>query len=138
MPAPILLTREAVGKHGVALLDVASGRILGHPIELQRIAGSLALTPDGKTVVVSQGQTARLWDPQTGKPLGPPLAHKSYISTMEFSPDGKTLILCSDGGESQLWDVTTKQTLGATADAHETSQCREVQSRQQDHGRLLR
>ncbi len=109
----IVLTRETAGKDGVVLLDVASGRILGHPIELERPADSLALTLDGKTVVVSQGSTARLWDLQTGKPLGPPLAHKSYISTMEFSPDGKTLILCANDGESQLWDVTTKQTLGA-------------------------
>ena len=70
----VVHTRQAAGKSEVVYLDVASGRVLGHPIELQRPAGALALTPDGKTVAITQGTAARLWDPYSGKPLGPPLA----------------------------------------------------------------
>jgi len=32
---------------------------------------------------------------------------------MELSPDGKSLAVCGNGGESQLWDTTTGQAVGA-------------------------
>ena len=110
----IVHTRQAAGKSEVVYLDVASGRVLGHPIELQRPAGALALTPDGKTVAITQGTAAQAVGSLQRQAAWPAArARKSYIYRIEFSPDGKTLAICGND-ESRLWDVATKQPLGAS------------------------
>ena len=68
---------------------------------------SVALTPDGKTIVSgSVDKTIRLWD-TTGKPLAPPFqGHEAAVMSVAFSPDGKTIVSGSVDNTIRLWDTT--------------------------------
>jgi WD40 repeat protein len=71
-----------------------------------------AFSPDGKSVVTTSGNTARLWDSATGKPLGPPLEHQHLVVGAAFSPDGKSVVTASLDNTARLWDSATAKPLG--------------------------
>lgn len=68
-------------------------------------AGHMALSPDGRWVVVGFGQGGRLapqvWDARSGQLVK---ALDAGAATVGFSPDGKWL-LTGSGGENVLWSV---------------------------------
>ncbi len=69
---------------------------------------SLALSPDGKTVVSGGwGQTIKVCDMATGRRLMTiPRAHGGReIFCVAFSPDGKRIVSGDDNGEVNVWDV---------------------------------
>jgi WD40 repeat protein len=71
----------------------------------------VAFSPDGKTVAIADGLTARLWQTTTGEPVGPPLQHRGEVRAVAFSPDGKALLTGSQDGTARLWDTATGQPL---------------------------
>ena len=73
-------TLLAAGLDGkVRLWDVASGQLLGPPVELGSEIVAMASSPDGKTILTgSHDKTARLWDAATGQPLGQFLEHSDH------------------------------------------------------------
>jgi WD40 repeat protein len=71
-------------------------------------SGSVALSPDGKTVAINGGfNLVYLWDVATGKRRDLDCrGEEDYTSNVAFTPDGKTL--ASGGGKVvRLWDVAT-------------------------------
>ena len=66
---------------------------------------SVAITPDGQTIVSgSADQTVRLWD-RAGEPLGPPLTgHKAPVTSVAITPDGQTIVSGSADQTVRLWD----------------------------------
>jgi RNA polymerase sigma factor (sigma-70 family) len=103
-----------VGKPGLRLLDVMTGkevcRLNGHPHGVNAVAFS----PDGKTVAsTGLDETIRWWDQDTGKEIRKATwreARAYPLSTpdrLAFTPDGKTLV--STGGDCtlRLWDAAT-------------------------------
>jgi RNA polymerase sigma factor (sigma-70 family) len=91
----------------IRLWDLASGsERRSFPTGTRRI-GSLAVSPDGRTLATSY-QGIRLWDLDAGKlrqELGDP---KTFVRQVAFTPDGKTLAaLHSQDQRVQLYDVAT-------------------------------
>jgi WD40 repeat protein len=75
---------------------------------------SLAVTPDGKTLVTGSGAPGikgevKLWDVHTGSELASlPVGKHWVVDLVSIAPDGKTLAVASGGYQSaeiQLWDL---------------------------------
>jgi WD40 repeat protein len=77
----------------------------------------VAFSPDGKTVVLADGNTAHCWDVAACKPFDPPLRHPSAVRAVAFTPDGQTILTSSDdpaqGGTVWRWEAATRRPLGA-------------------------
>ena len=78
-------------------------------------AGSVAFSPDGKTLAVGGYKEVHLVDPVTGKVLKSLNGAAGLVRSIAFSPDGKWLAagggLCQRSGEVQIWDVQADKLL---------------------------
>jgi WD40 repeat protein len=101
------LTSGEGNKGLVELWDLQSNAISifsGHTDAVK----SVAITPDGKTIVSgSEDKTVRLWDFQ-GKPIGQPLRHQAAVKSVVITPDGQTIISGSEDKTVRLWDLKGK------------------------------
>ncbi len=101
----------------IRITDVRTGRELtkttnGH-------GSILAFSPDGKTVAFRNGVSLRLWDTEADRTLDIPLADPNVanisvsflIGALLFSPDGKRLASGTWGGDVQIWNSETGDTL---------------------------
>src|SRR5262249_62067002 len=71
-------------------------------------AGTLALTPDGKTLITPSGKDVRVWDPATGRERLVLHGHKGNVDAVAVSADGRTA--ASAGWQDhtiRLWDLAT-------------------------------
>jgi WD40 repeat protein len=69
--------------------------------------GSLALSPDGKTLGVAGADgTERLFDLASGQQVVSLPGHQGNTFAMAFSPDGKILAAGTTSGGVQWWDLT--------------------------------
>ena len=66
---------------------------------------------DGKQVVTSSGDTARIWDAQTGRRLIEVSALGKEIHAVQFSPDGNRITTAS-GDTVRMWDARSGRPLG--------------------------
>jgi WD40 repeat protein len=84
--------------------DIARGR----PVrEIEKAGVLAALSPDGRTLAVSDLSAVRLWDLATGKELlTSAWGHVHPVCGVAYTPDGRTLA-SSDGTEVRLWDPAT-------------------------------
>ncbi len=75
---------------------------------------SAQLSPDGKRIVITSGDTARVCDAQSGHPLTKPMQHDGMVQSAQFSPDGKRIVTSSRderGGKARVWDAQNGQPL---------------------------
>lgn len=72
--------------------------------------GSIAFSPDGRTLAVASDNEIIFWDPSTGERQAT-LKGKGSLYSLLFSPDGRTLAARSYASKSEsgiyLWDIDT-------------------------------
>jgi WD40 repeat protein len=74
--------------------------------------GKLALSPDGKTLVVAGGQHAlRLLDMETGEERKPAVGHTAAVAALCYSADGKALQTRAQDGTHRAWESATGKEL---------------------------
>jgi WD40 repeat protein len=61
--------------------------------------------PNGRSLLVIAGGSARLWDVDTGKPLGPPLPHQAGAWGADLHPDGHLVATTLPDRTVALWQV---------------------------------
>jgi WD40 repeat protein len=102
----------------VQLWDVATRRQLGKPLNATLVLG---FNPDGKTLATCTGDAVQLWNVATGRQIGKiVITEPGHTLTFTLSPDGKTLAIGNGPGSGsvlRLWDVATRQPIGAPTDA---------------------
>jgi len=76
------------------------------------ITASDAQRSHGAMVLVTGGDSARVWNMRSGKPEGEPLHHRRRIASVRFSADGERILTASADGSARYWDVSTGLPLG--------------------------
>ena len=130
----LLSSSEADGT--VRVWHLGTRKILHTFRGFEGMFGSMAISPDGKTVVLGTiGPTLQLWDLDSGKELFTEYqGHHSWINSLAYSPDGKSLVSAEGGefvhgglepavqekfGQVFSWDTTTwKNTRISAEGAH--------------------
>jgi WD40 repeat protein len=100
----------SLSEHGILLWEPATGKLIPHKAGKMAFDGlSLALSPDGKTVMVGGGHgsfEAHLIDLATGTEIGV-CPHKDAIWNVAFSPDGKLAASAGHDHKAFLIEVAT-------------------------------
>jgi WD40 repeat protein len=65
---------------------------------------ALVFSPDGSRLAAAAGTTVRVWDVANGLE-SKPLELDSSVTALAFSPSGRNLIVGTDSGVAQLWDI---------------------------------
>lgn len=85
----------------VRIWDVVTEE-LRHTLEGNRNTGTLAFSPDGKTLA-GGGIAIRLWATETGNELSKFDGHTHTVDAITFSPDGSILASGDSSGKIILW-----------------------------------
>ena len=89
----------------VLIWDVASGRILGAPLEHESEVESVAFSHDGRWLATGCGKVVRLWDSHRSNELLRFAGHSRPVNCVAFSPSDQQLISCSDDGTIRVWNL---------------------------------
>ncbi|MDR7381107.1 hypothetical protein [Promicromonospora iranensis] len=109
------------GAWGAAWTSEAMANVLtGHT----DVVLSVAVTPDGQTVVTGSGDgTVRIWDLQAGAPSAVLSSHIRFAASAVVSPDCRHAIISSEDGQVLVWNIQTRthRTVFVAGDIGETS-----------------
>ena len=91
--------------------DVGTGGPLTDALDLGVAASSAAWSPDGKTILISNGDSVEGHDLQSGAASAPRLKLENLVVSATFSPDG-TRIAANQLFETVVFDAATGQPVG--------------------------
>jgi RNA polymerase sigma factor (sigma-70 family) len=78
------------------------------PVKVQNFVWAVAYTPDGKSLIISEGNgLVRLWDATTYQPVAEFNGPEKIIRSLSVSPDGKRVAAGGDAGITYVWDLAT-------------------------------
>jgi len=92
----------------IALCDLVSGRVQKTFASHLRGVTSLAVSPDGNTVLSgSDDGVVRLWNIENGREVGTFRGHTDAVTSVAFSPDGRLALSAGLEGSTRLWDIAS-------------------------------
>ena len=94
------------GKHGIALVDPATGKVVRDLDGHKREPHAVSFSPDGKRLAsVAWDGTLRLWNVASGELLDVLTERGGHFRDVKFAPDGQTIVTSGNDGTVRLWDV---------------------------------
>jgi WD40 repeat protein len=97
---------------GAFLLDSKAARLLGKSGEGRGVAGFLAFSPDGASLLVQRANDLCLWEVATGRRRLLLKGRTVSLTAAAFSPEGRLVVLLDRFGDARLWDLSTGQVMG--------------------------
>jgi WD40 repeat protein len=73
-------------------------------------AGAVVFSPDGRTMLTSNSDSAHLYDLRTVQPVGAPLQHPKAVQAVAISPDGRTIATGSED-TARLWEAAQRESV---------------------------
>lgn len=67
---------------------------------------SICASPDGKSVLTTGDQLARLWNAESGEEIGQAFSHSVRVTSAAFSRDQKTVVTAGADGTVRVWSVS--------------------------------
>jgi WD40 repeat protein len=91
---------------GLILWDLATGKILRRYAGHSRPVTSLAVTPDGRTLISGgMDRLVKVWDLHTGDCLQVLSQHQHWVFAVAVSPEGNYMATVSLDGTAKLWSL---------------------------------
>jgi WD40 repeat protein/tRNA A-37 threonylcarbamoyl transferase component Bud32 len=81
---------------------------------------SLAISPDNRTLVSSNGNSIKLWSLSNGEEISTLKGHSNRVNVVAITSNGKTLISGSEDNTIKLWNLATGQEI-RTMEGHSNS-----------------
>ncbi len=106
----VLMSDGTLSNGTAKLWDVATGGLV-RTFEEPAFVTSVAISPDGRHVLIGSGPAARLRDATNGQLLRTFSGHTSRVTQVAFSPDGRRALTASADHTAKLWDAETGQSL---------------------------
>src|SRR6266511_1973101 len=110
----VLMSDGTLSNGTAKLWDVATGGLV-RTFEEPAFVTSVAISPDGRHVLIGSGPAARLRDATNGQLLRTFSGHTSRVTQVAFSPDGRRALTASADHTAKLWDAETGQSLRTLA-----------------------
>lgn len=109
----LLITEDLIGKPGTRFrfLHAPTGKETAQ-VSLKERMGTAIFSPDGRTVVIADGDTLYLWEVATGQPVLKLSIREHLLKSVTFSPDGR-LLLSTGFDTATVWDLTGRVKDGA-------------------------
>lgn len=122
----------------IKLWDIKTGKLLrtfGKPIRKLQLsslpknppsgtiitdAGSpttIAISPDGNTIVSASNSNIQLWDIKTGQQIHNIEGHRNWFYFVAMTPDNQTLVSLNSDASINLWNVRTKKKIRSIKDS---------------------
>lgn len=101
----------------VRVIREADNAVLATRRSLRATVGSLAFSPDGRTLLIGQNGTVNtpdvieVLDIASGKITQSLIGHEGPITGVAFRPDGRHVVSTSHDGTLQVWDVATGKSI---------------------------
>jgi WD40 repeat protein len=93
--------------------DASHGQPLGPPMPTSKGLMSVALSPNGQTVLTGDTDgTIRRWEAASGRMWGAPIVCSSPVMALAFRPDGRVILAGCHNGKVLLYDLDTGQPFG--------------------------
>jgi WD40 repeat protein len=106
----------SAGDGFASVFDVRSGTRLWRRRADAWFATGARFSRDGRLAAVGGGQKGAVvfLDAATGRRVGPTIrAVAGFVTSLDFDPSGRTLATSGTDGSVRLWDVATREQLGA-------------------------
>jgi RNA polymerase sigma factor (sigma-70 family) len=111
-----LISNTFVGARAVQVWEPTTGKLI-RSFPGNYAYEPVAVSPDGNTLVISEGAKLGLWDLSSGKRIRRlEAANVADVQALAFSPDGKTLAASDQNGVIHFWYPAT----GEQASQHST------------------
>jgi len=94
----------------IELFNRKTGKVLQLLTEQSHVINSMALSPDGGMLAVSENNTVRIWDTSTALLVYSLIGGVKKITSCMFSPHGNTLAVCEQNS-IHLWNSKTASLL---------------------------
>jgi WD40 repeat protein len=110
------------GQDSIALWTLRHDRVAGPPRRRYPtyVPSDLALSPDGRTLVIASPGSVELVDARTFAPRAPRRNGVQLLGLGPFTPDGRALVVTGYGGAMQLWSARTLRPATRVFGGHST------------------